>query len=317
MAKVKGSLLLTAEGMEIAHVAASGQDEAVNAFFVMKAEAERRHDRFYSLPDLYTHQFSYGDFYTGFMYRAWPDFHADAILSHITQATHQLIQSFSQCPKLGSVTSEADFATKEYPHAHSGFCNVQGFSDFVQSEDDWEEWHRCWYAGHQTEVDWSETGNDWLPRQDLILDILRREIKRKYLADYDNEEAERLFNQITDADMVHVFHREVMGHKGDGKEGYASAIGGEICRCNYYIYEAELSDMERQYAKSMREIYSIINKEGKLQFISIDFGHGMFEFHDENGEHQGEFRFDGSPNSGIETDHRLKSIEQWRKQTGR
>ena len=37
-----------------------------------------------------------------------------------------------------------------------------------------------------------------------------------------------------------------------------------------------------------------------MQFISIDFGHGMFEFHDENGEHQGEFRFDGSQNYGIE-----------------
>ena len=44
---------------------------------------------------------------------------------------------------------------------------------------------------------------------------------------------------------------------------------------------------------------------------------GMFEFHDENGEHQGEFRFDGSQNYGIETDHGLKCMELWHKQTGR
>ena len=102
-----------------------------------------------------------------------------------------------------------------------------------------------------------------------------------------------------------------------GNMGYASKIGGEICRCNYYTYEAELSDMERQFAKSIREIYSIVNKGGLEQFISIDFGHGMFEFHDKNGEHQGEFRFNGTLNSGVEADHRLKSLEQWRKEKGR
>lgn len=317
MAKTKGSLLVTADGMELAHVDREVQDEVVGDFFKMKTEAERCHDRFYTLPDLYTHQFSYGDFITGFMYREWPSFHADEALANIQQKTHQLIQAFAQCPMLMEVDSVGSFAEKEEPQAHSGFCNLQGFSDFVGNTDAWESWHRDWYTAHPETIDWSKFESNWLPRQDMILDILRCEVKKKMENEHGRDEAERLFKQIADAEMVHVFHRDVMGHKGDEKEGYASAIGGEICRCNYYAYEAELSNMERQYAKSIRQIYSIVNKEGKLQFISIDFGHGMFEFHDENGRHQGEYRFDGSYNSGIEEDHSLKCIEQWRKQTGR
>lgn len=100
-------------------------------------------------------------------------------------------------------------------------------------------------------------------------------------------------------------------------EAYASKIGGEICRYNYYTYEKELSNLERQYAKSLREIYSIVNRNGNLQFISIDFGHGMFESHDENGKHQGEFRFDGcTSNKGSSANHDLKCVSQWRKKRG-
>ena len=75
MAAVKGSLLVTAEGMELVHVADDSRDQAVGDFHRMKTEAERHHDRFYALMDLFSHQFSYGDFYTGLLYRPWQDFH--------------------------------------------------------------------------------------------------------------------------------------------------------------------------------------------------------------------------------------------------
>lgn len=109
MAAVKGSLLVTAEGMELAHVADVSRDQAVGDFHRMKTEAERQHDRFYALIDLYSHQFSYGDFYTGLLFRPWPDFHADHILSSISQKTFQLLQSFSQCIMLPSIENEAVF----------------------------------------------------------------------------------------------------------------------------------------------------------------------------------------------------------------
>lgn len=318
MAIVKGSLLVTAEAMELAGIPADCRDQAVSDFHRMKTEAERRHDRFYALAELYGHQFSYGDFYSGLLYRSWPDFHADLVLASISQKTHQLIQAFSQCAMLPPLNSEVDFQKKEMPHAHTGYCNPQGHADYVGNMPAWEEWHREWYTVHPQEIDWSGAANDWFPRQDLILEILRRELLVTFLEEgMDSEEAKKAVAAIADENVAHEFHDKVMKHKGDALEGYAKKIGDEICCCNYYTYEAELSDMERQYAKSMREIYSIVNKDGKEQFISIDFGHGMFEFHDEDGEHLGEFRFDGSQNSGIEADHRLKSLVQWRKRMGR
>jgi hypothetical protein len=318
MTAVKGSLLVTAEGMELAHVADVSRDQAVGDFHRMKTEAERQHDRFYALIDLFSHQFSYGDFYTGLLFRPWSDFHADHILSSISQKTYQLLQSFSQCIMLHSIDNEAVFMQKEKPHAHTGYCNPNNYEDYVGCESEWEEWHRKWYTAHPEDIDWSIASSDWLPRQDLILEILKRELQAKFVEDgLTPEAAEQKVAFIADKKIVHEFHDKVMGHKGDALEGYASQIGGEICRCNYYTYEAELSDLERKYAKSLREIYSIVNKDGKMQFISIDFSHGMFEFHDENGMHQGEFRFDSSPNSGIETDHSLKCMDLWHKQIGR
>lgn len=318
MAVVKGSLLVTAEGMELAGIPAESRDQAVGDFHRMKTEAERRHDRFFALQELFSHQFSYGDFFTGFLYRPWADFHADQVLASISQKTHQLIQTFSQCTMLLPLDSEADFRQKEQPHAHTGYSNPQGHADYVGRLPAWEEWHREWYSAHPQEIDWSDATNDWLPRQDLILEILRRELRIKFVEEgLKPEKAQQTVDAIADGNIVHEFHDKVMGHKGLAIEGYASQIGGEICRCNYYTYEAELSDLERQYAKSMREIYSIVNKEGKDQFISIDFGHGMFEFHDENGEHLGEFRFNGTSNSGVEAGHRLKRLEQWRKMMGK
>lgn len=315
MAKVNGSLLITAEGMEVGHIPPCRQDDAVGSFFNMKVAAERRNDRFYALPELYSKRFSYGDFYTE-IYKSWKEFHANPALSHIKLNTFQQIHSFSQYPNLWGVEAEEDFGKTEEPRAHSGFCNPQGFVDFVGNVESWEEWHRVWLVEHQEEIDWKHATNGWLPRQDLILAILKREVSKKLEEDYDKEEANHRYEQIPETNMVHEFHDYVMGHQGDRLQGYASSIGGEICRKNYYRYEAELSDMERQYAKSMREIYSIVNKSGVLQFISIDFKHGYFEFHDERGEHQGEFRFDGSYNSGAESDHSLKTIAQWRKRVG-
>lgn len=317
MAEIRGSLMVTAESMEISHVVPENQDVNVREFYRLRTEAERWHDRFYALPELYTHNFSYGDFYTGFLYRSWPDFHSDRALMHITQNTHQLIQGFAQCPMLRTIASEDEFEGLEKPHAHTGYCNPQGFEDFVNNVDVWEEWHRKWNVIHPESIDWSRSSNNWFSRPDLILMILKRELLAKFKETKTPEESQELLEKITDNNVVHEFHRLVMGRQGDAIGGYASSIGGEICRCNYYTYEAELSDFERQYAKNPREIYSIINRNGKRQFISIDFHHGMFEFHDETGAHLGEYRFDGSFNSNAEADHSLKCMEQWHRQTGK
>lgn len=318
MAKGYGNLLLTEEGLETAHIPEAEREDAVVGFYAMKSLAERHHDRFYALASIYAHAFSYGSFYPNFYNLTWADFQSCKSLKGIGQRAYDLMQSFCQNPNTITLNDVIAFIGKDEPRAYTGYSNPKPFSVFVGDRAAWETWHREWYTAHPSEIDWSKAANDWLPRKDLTLEILKRELLSKIVEDgLMQEEARMIVSAIADGNVAHEFHDRVMKHKGDALEGYASQIGGEICRSNYYTYEAVLSDMERQYAKSLREVYSIVNKNGYRQFISIDFGHGMFEFHNEKGEHQGEYRFDGSFNSPIEFDHNLKCMDLWHKQTGK
>ena len=309
MVKKKGSLLVTADTLETAYIPEKERDKAVLGFYDMKSEAERHHDRFYALEVVYSHPFTYGAFYPSFMNMSWNDLQKCETLKGISQTTFEMMQSFCKNPVIATLGTEAEFKEREEPQAHTGYSNPTGVTDFVNDMASWEEWHRIWNVAHQDQIDWTGVDDQWLPRPDLIHRILRREL----IAKLGKEEA----GCIKDADVVSVFYQRVMKHKGYETEAYASRIGGEICQCNYYKPEPELSALEQKYAKSLREIYSIINQSGKVQFISIDFLHGMFEFHNENGEHLGEKRFDGSYNADSEFNHNFKCMDLWHKQTGR
>lgn len=318
MAKGYGNLLLTVEGMETSHIPEADRERAVVEFYNMKAAAERRYDRFYALEAVFGYTFSYGTFYPNFYNMTWNEFQACPSLKGIGQRAFELMQGFCQNPNVATLIDEAAFDRKDEPRALTGYSNPQAYPVFVGDRMAWEMWHRKWYAEHPSDIDWEATYNDWLPRLDLVLEILRRELRAKFREEgLAQAEIELYLSRIENKDVANVFHDEVMRFKGGQLEAYASKIGGEICLRNYYTYEAELSVLERQYAKSLREIYSIVNKAGDIQFISIDFGHGMFEFHDKDGKHQGEYRFDGSFNSVAEDNHSLKCIELWRRRTGR
>lgn len=310
----KGSLLMTIGGLEIAHIPLAARERAIIDFYDMKQTAERNNDHFYALSTIYSYSFSYGSFYPNFFNMSWPEFHACQNMKGVSQRAFQLMQNFCQNPDVETLETVEDFKTKIEPHALTGYRNVQGNCEFVANTQDWERWHRNWYIVHPQDIVWENEQNQLFPKVKVIITILRRELMKKFENEGTLEKAQKRVSQIEDSDVANAFHGLVMKHKGDELEGYASQIGREICNCNYYKYEDQLSDMERQYAKSLREIYSIINKDGKMQFISIDFKHGMFEFHNEDGEHQGEYRFDGTLNSGKDLSHNLKSIEKWYRQ---
>lgn len=314
MANGNGHLLLTIEGLETSHIPEKEREKAVLDFYNMKSEAEYHDDCFYALTDVYSHIFSYGTFYPNFYHMSWNDFQACESLKGISQRVFALMQGFCQCPDIRTLESETAFKEKGELRTHTGYSNPKPFPDFVGNKKEWETWHREWNTYHTADIDWSTAINDWFPRQELILQILKRELFDKFKEQHDDNEAKKMLSEIADERIVHEFHDKVMRHKGHEIAGYASKIGGEICTCNYYVYEKALSDMESQQAQSsMREIYSIINRFGKQQFLSIDLKHGMFESHDENGVHQGELRFDGSYNTDKDVTHSLKCIEQWRK----
>lgn len=311
----KGSLLVTADGLETSGIAEKDRDGKVLGFYVMKSEAERHNDSFYALETVYSHHYSYGTFYPGFVNMSWADFQACESLKGISQLTFEMMQGFCQMPNMRTLQDETEFQKMVQPHAHSGYSNPQAFSDYVGTLSDWEEWHRQWYAAHPSDIDWSMAKNGRFPRPDIITKILRRELLKKFCETHSIDEAKQMVSQIVENEVANEFHDKVIRHKGDEMEAYSSDIGSEICIRNYYKYESELSYLEQQSAAgSFRKIFSIVNSDGCQQFISIDFRHGMFEFHDEHGNHLGEYRFDGSYNSGVVPDHSLRCIEQWHRQ---
>lgn len=306
MAKGYGNLLLTEEGMETALIPEKEREKAVLEFYNMKYEAERHHDRFYALSSVYGHDFSYGVFYPNFYNMTWAEFKACPSLKGIGQCAYDLMQGFCQNPNVVPLDDVMAFAEKDEPRAYTGYSNPKSYPEFVGDRSVWETWHREWYANHQEQIDWSEAENDWLPRPDLARGIMRRELINTLGRDK--------AVMIADSDVATLFHENVMKHQGDNLEAFALTIGGEICLCNYYVHERELSVMEHRQTNSLRGIYSIVNRHGQRQFISIDFRHGMFEFHNKRGVHLGEYRFDGSFNSGPDERHSLRCIEEWERQ---
>lgn len=314
MSVSRASLLMTVEGLEIAHIPLEKRADAIIDFYEMKQTAERNNDCFYALSSVYEHSFSYGQFYPNFCNMSWREFHACQNMKGVSQLAFELMQAFCQNPDVETLDTEADFKTKIEPHAFTGYDHIQNTCEFVGNIETWEKWHIKWNVVHPQDIVWESDQNQLFPKPNLIIDILKRELLKQFEKEETLIKAQERLLQIKDSYVSDAFHEDVMKHKGHELEGYALQIGREICIRNYYKYEARLSDMERQYAKSMRKIFSIVNKNGKMQFISIDFKHGMFEFHNEDGIHQGEYRFDGSFNSSQELSHNLRSIEQWCKQ---
>ena len=300
----KGSLLVMSECLETADIAEIERNEAVCSFYEMKSEAERQGNRFYALSTLFSHHFTYGEFYPAFINMSWPEFRECKTLKGINQISFEMMRAFCMNPNINILETKEEFLAKEQPQTTSGYQNANDDEYFVNTMTDLENWQIWWYRTHNEFIDWTGA-NAWFPRLDLILRLLRRELIDLLGQEY--------ADTITDCNLVNVFYEKVMKHKGTEIEAYASKIGEEVCLCNYYKFETELSTMEQQQCHSLRKIFSIINYAGRVQFVSIDFRHGMFEFHDEYGRHLGEYRFDGSLNSGAAADHNLCSIERWRR----
>lgn len=297
--KTQGNILLTHDGLEITNIEAPRRDKAMLAFFRMKDIAEREGDIFHILKETISQKFSYGAFYPGPESMGWDEFHG--IFQEIRFNTYQYLTSFPQNTKPKTIGNLQEFQEKKH-RTFGGFdiINKPG-EDYIYDTASRDLWHEQWYAAHPQEIIWTKE-NDWLPRQDKAIAILKRELRKHDIGIPSKEE-----------EVAVVFHDKVMRHKGTEIKAYAELIGTEICLSNYYKEEKELSDMENKAAGSPRKIFCIVNHEGKTQFISIDFAHGMFEFCDATGFHKGEYKFDGTYNADPEPKtHSLRCLGQWR-----
>lgn len=139
MAKMysKGTLELVTASMEISSIPKEERDKAVLNFFVMKDEADKNGDLFVAFPYFFAHKFSYGQFYNGFIFKSWGDFHNTPSLADISSKTYEYINAFqSKVYSVCNVKTLHDLRDMPNPHAVTGFVKG-GNSEIVCSLDSW------------------------------------------------------------------------------------------------------------------------------------------------------------------------------------
>ena len=317
-----GSLYLYDEDFELANISADKRDEVVLKFFEMKSKAAQ--DTFCATYELlYEKQFSYGKGFHSLYAMNWSEMCANPSCAGIKQTTWTYLQyEYWNKPTICQVESyESISEPKTYAKFKEDGDDVCFVSDYLT----WKVWHAQWYQTHQTQIHWEDGRcNDLLPFVEFATDILKSELL-KLRAHYVKEQErlhdeERCVREIREIDgflskeqMEHFtiadgFHSLIMAHKGSERYAYAETIGKQVLEINGYIFEDELTQREQEVAKSLRSVFSIIGKDGHKQYVSIDFEHGMFEFINHLNVHLGEFRFDGTYNSGSEQDHAFKTL---------
>ena len=250
------------------------------------------------------HSFSYGSIYD-LLYGSWPVFCQKTSLKGISQRTYQMIAPLlMQHPSVGGEISEAEWNRTEHPKASYGMREDVQEAPYVTTVRGWQEARARYYASHQGEYVWQDADDEFLPNRQLSDKLLEDEIK-KYDCGGEYEKMRHERNALAT-----VFHKHVMGKKGPALMAYTEEMGSLVCESNYYQYEKELTAREHALTGGKRKIYSIINRENRKQYISLDFRHGMMEFHDCNGKHLGEFRFTGEKNAEAEDSHDLQALKE-------
>ena len=251
-----------------------------------------------------SHQYSYGSPEVLF-YLSWKDALASMEFKGISQSVFEMIApSLMQYPGIGrEITNQAWETTAEYK-SDFGLDIFRPVPErYASRRNDWHKNRAVYYMTEQPGFKWPGNADSYLPNKPYSDSILETEVERhKKMDDYSKHLAkldkEPLFVQ---------FHQGVMAHKGAGLPAYIDEVGSKICEANFYRLEVELSKEERRLSHAPRKIYSMLNRDGKRQYISLDFAHGMFEYLDSHGNHVGEYRLTGDFNSPAQPDHSFKS----------
>lgn len=334
-----GKILLEERNLLTEIIPDKDRDAVIDDFGKMHAAATGSHDEFFALESLY------GDIDAPIYryFQNWNDFIKQEYGKSVSLNSWQILQQiFAQNPNLTTVPSIEDFFRKEEPLAKGGFRYPTGEDNLLVDVPTWRKWKESWFCANQELIDWTGKENCFFLNRDVITEILWSE-NRCYIVGQLKESG---VNDITEEiiedffcakDACHVdenlskelkgnavsvfFHSFVMSShaRGGDRQGYASVIGSSVCKSNYYIELPDLSAKEKEAAPEgrnnvQRKIFGIKTKESQWKFVSIDFEKGMFEFYNDNGEHLGEYRFDGSKNADAQTDHNLRCVDAWKKE---
>ncbi|MDE6359694.1 MAG: hypothetical protein K2L39_00505 [Muribaculaceae bacterium] len=251
-----------------------------------------------------SHQYPYGPASILF-YLPWKDALSSKEFDGISQSVFEMIaSSLMQSPGIGrEIKNKAWETTAEYKSDFGLDIFRPAPGRYASCRNDWHKNRAVYYMADQPGFKWPGNADSYLPNKPYSDSILEAEVERhknmdgysKHLANLDKKP---LFVQ---------FHQGVMAHKGASLQAYIEEVGSKICEANFYRHEVELSKEERRLSRATRKIYSMLNRDGKRQYISLDFAHGMFEYIDPLGNHIGEYRLTGDFNSPAQPDHGLKS----------
>lgn len=298
------SAQLLIDGLEISVVPEGERDERIVRFCELVDFFHKTNVGLVKEAGMDSHNFSFGTIWD-FLCGSWNDFVTKQSFKGIQQTSHQMIASMlMRHPSLGKEITKDEWTKIDYPKTNYGLCDNVTEEEYVIDSLSWQKMRAGYYATHQTVYAWNKNDDPFLPNRVFSDKILEREIESHgYMEEYQKEKLKCSYDALSV-----VFHDKVMRSKGSALAAYTEQIGKEICEANYYQYEAELSKKEQAEVNSLRRIYSMINRDGKKQYISLDFKHGMMEFHDEHGGHLGEFRFTGTQNSEPESSHNLRTL---------
>ncbi len=299
-----GHLFIINDSLELEFVPVANRNTVFLNFCIAVDAARKVNDSFYATSDIYTRDYSYGTFIYDFLFARWDEIKNNQNLIGISSTTINLYHSLAMAiPGFIQVVQSHQEFEKQYSALHSGFSGFEMHhppDPFIYSYLSWQTWKQIWYRNNQNQIPWQANGDRFLPNLKESEKILLDEIK--------NHGKESELNVVHRGNIGLAFHEEIMRHKGHDTEAYTISIGKKILMANYFKYEDELSRDEQRLARSLRNIYSIISRNGDIQYVSLDHRHGMFEYHSEDGTHLGEFKFDGSFNSKAEVSHNLRTI---------
>lgn len=311
-----GNIFIDKEGTDIRKIEVQKRNQVLHDYYVMREKARANDDKFF-----YINAAEWEDFFC----KIW-----DSNDSYWDGVDMNYIASLQACPYPQKLIDDmAEFDALPEPKSHGGYgYNGHPKENYVHHSESWEEWHHKFGCEHPEEIDWTGT-NGVMPRCDKVVEMLRQELldlqsglapdgsnnlglpHPKFLklksTDWKSADSETIVSEHNDI---------VIRHKGKELKAYSEEIGSRICVVNYYHRETELEELEKDHGNPKVSMIYSIKKDFQYQFISIDTAHGKFELFDDNGNHKGEIRFDGSRNGGdetIEKDHGLCCVTEWKR----
>ncbi|GEM_PF-2003593 len=161
---------------------------------------------------------------------------------------------------------------------------VSPVEEWVFDKSSWLDFHLMFVCKRPELIQWNR--HQFLPNLEYSMQFLATEAER-VLSD----------QVISMAEAGQCFYDEVVKRlpKGQGGEGEMIRLSREVARRNFYEEDFDLSSREQQRRGSQRKIFKV-KKAEIWQYLSLDFEKCAFEVCDQNGRHQGEFRFDGKEN---------------------